>query len=344
MAHIFTTPNREQAAKALMHDIIVAAGHRDSQRNNSRIWLTSNADIAACKDIYTELSERNFKNIDNAIYVIAGTYVSVPVVDSTTVEQFKATDIPKAIVYMAELLNIYWDDTNITPYEIDEFKKTLLGAAVFKYNRYISAIKDSKASKAKASASASTGSSTPATNASSGKPVGPQSANVRDLRDVNGGPGTPNAKVVASGSVMFKIVGDKGTGKNTPNAFINPLNPSGASGNTNKVKFSSGNGWTDCTCYFDDEIAAQDFLAKLLQNDPKAVAANARVEKLRPDPNGYFLVGTEYGICAISAKKLNEALTESARLTEEDLDCWNRETKNYSKEELEELHTWMRRG
>lgn len=343
MARIFTAPNLEQAAKALMHDIIVAAGHRASQRNNSRIWLTSSADIAACKDIYTELSERNFKNIDDAIYTIADTYFSVPVVDSTTTQRFKATDTAKAIVYMAELLNIYWDDTNITPYEIDEFKKTLLGAAVFKYNRYISAIKDPKT---RASKNTGTGSGATASNtsASSGKPVGPQSANVRDLRDINGGPGTPNAKVVASGSVMFKIVGDKGTGKNTPNAFVNPLNPSGASGNTNKVKFSSGNGWTDCTCYFDDEIAAQDFLAKLLQNDPKAAAANARVEKLRPDPNGYFLVGTEYGICAISAKKLNEALTESARLAEEDLDCWNRETKNYSKEELEELHTWMRRG
>ena len=55
------------------------------------------------------------------------------------------------------------------------------------------------------------------------------------------------------------------------------------------------------------------------------------------DPNGYFLAGTEFGVCAISAKTLNETLTEDST------GGWEKTTEKYTKEELEELHTWMRR-
>ena len=344
MASIFTTPEMQAAAKSFMHDVMVAAGVRGSQRQNSTRVFTYPEEVKASQAISDELINREFKDIDSSINRLSGESF-MATINGGGWKRFKVEAIAKAIVYMAELLNLYWDDTIRTPYEIDEFKKTTLGIAVYKYGRYISAIKDPKAPKTKAASGSNTGAASAhgSTSAPSGKPIGPQSANVRDLRDIGGGPGTPGAKVIAGGPVMFKIVGDKGTGKNTPNAFINPLNSSGASGNTNKVKFSSGNGWTDCTCFFDDAKEAQDFLAKLIQNDPKAAAANARVEKLRPDPNGYFLVGTEYGICAISAKKLNEALTEATKLTEERGECWEKATKNYTKEELNELHTWMRR-
>ena len=342
MASIFTTPETQAAAKSFMHDVIVAAGLRNSQRQNSTRAFSYPSEIKAAQAICDELENRDFKNIDSSINGLAGIGFYATITGGSY-KHFKAEQIAKAIVYMAELINVYWDDTTRTPYEIDEFKKTLLGTAVYKYGRYISAIQDPKAPKTRTSRASSTGTTSGTASAPSGKPVGPQSANVRDLRDATGAPGTPGAKVIAGGSVIFKIIGDKGAGKNTPNAFINPLNASGASGTTNKVKFSSGNGWTDCTCFFDDEKDAQDFLAKLLQNDPKAVAANAKVVKMAADPNGYFLVGTEYGICAISAKKLNEALTEAARLTEERGECWEKATKDYTKEELRELHDYMRR-
>ena len=355
MARIFTTPETELTAKAFMHDVMVTAGIRSSQRKGSVCQMahpvaypsTKNAAKAICD----ELVNRDFKNIDDSINQLTSEGFYDRLDDTGTYKSYKPEAIAKAIVYMAELTNIYWDDTAKTPYEIDEFKSTLLGNAVYKYGRYISAIKDPKAAKSssavKSTSASSSSTAAPSTSSasagSSGKPIGPQSANIRDLRDPSGNPGTPGQKVTASGSLMFKIVGDKGSGKNTPNAFVNPISRSGAAGNTNKVKFSSGNGWTDCTCMFDDLNDAQDFLAKLLANDQAAVNANARIVKFTPDPNGYFLVGTEYGMCAISARKMNEALAEAAKLTEERGECWERATEGYDHKELRELHDWMRR-
>ena len=123
------------------------------------------------------------------------------------------------------------------------------------------------------------------------------------------------------------------------------MNASGATGNTNKVFFSSGNGYTDCTCFFDDENDAQAFLNKIVAaGRVPANISNPRVVKRNADPNGYFLAGTEFGVCAISAKTLNEALVEAIN---EEIDRpidWERATESYTKEELDELHTWMRRG
>lgn len=339
MARIFTTPETQAAAKSLMHDIMVAAGIRKSQRQNTSHNFTYPAQIAAAQAICDELVNRDFKNIDISIREVAACSFQATI-NGGGWKSFNADKVAKAIVYMAELLNLYWDDTNVTPYEIDEFKKTILGDAVYRYGRYISAIQDPKT---KSTSSKNSNAAARGTSANSGKPVGPQSANIRDLLDMNGNPGTPGQKVTASGDVMFKIVGDKGTGKNVPNAFINPLSRSGASGSTNKVKFSSGNGWTDCTCLFDDPNEANDFLAKLLKNDQAAVNANAQIRKIPADPNGYFLVGTEYGRCAISARKMNEALAEATKLTEERGADWEKATERYSEKEIQELHNWMRR-
>ena len=347
MARIFTTPDSMQKAKSFMHDVMVAAGIRSSQRQNSNCAFKYPSEIKAAQAVCDELINRDFKNIDSSIRELSRPVFTVSLTDGGKLATFKAEAVAKAIVYMAELTNIYWDDTDKTPYEVEEFKKTILGEAVYKYGRYISAIPEptTKSSTAKAATSQGTG-ATPKTStaANSGKPVGPQSANIRDLRGPDGNPGTPGQKVYADGDVMYKIIGDK-TGSNTPNAFINPLSRSGASGSTNKVKFSSGNGWTDCQCLFDNHTDAQDFLVKLLQNDADARTKNAKVVQCREkaDPNGYFLVGTEYGICAINARKMNEALAEAATRIEEAASCWENATKKYSQEELRELNDWMRR-
>jgi hypothetical protein len=251
---------------------------------------------------------------------------------------------------MAELLGIYWDDTVRTPYEIEEFKKTYLGSTVYKYGRYISAIKD-RSSKSNATKSSNTNSTSSATTAAvqpknGYKQSGPQSGNVRDLRDLSGsGAGTPGNKVFAGGQFIYKIIGDNPQSKNTPNVFIKPLSASGAEGTTNKIFISSGNGYTDCTCYFDDPNDAQAFLDKINQNNRVPVnVTNLRIVKNKADANGYFLVGTEFGVVAISAKTLNEALKEAMTEEIERQTNWERATEGYTREELEELHTWMRRG
>ena len=345
MARIFTTPAAEQAAKRWLAMVTVAGGLRtDASLGNVG---DSNFKTYAA-EICDELVNRDFDNIDKSIRSIS--YYGFYMPGSSKTKHLKPEQIAKCIVYMAEQVQLYWDDTVRTPYEIDEFKKTYLGKAVYAYGRYISAVQD-KTTKSVASNAASSSTNTASSQGSSQpkngyKQSGPQSGNVRDLRDLDGvSPGTPGQKCFARGQFIYRIIGDNPQSKNTPNAFINPLSSSGeARGGTNKVKFSSGNGYSDCTCFFDELSDATAFLNQLIQNNRIPVnVTNPRVVKNNADKNGYFLVGTEFGVCAISAKKLNEALNEA--INEEPMRevNWEKATEGYSKEELNELHTWMRR-
>ena len=335
MPKIFTTPEAEARDKMQMRYILISGGLQSNKANETLPYSFNYTQyLDAAKVVCDELVNRDFTNIDNELNQL----------HSYGPNSYKAVTYAKAIVYAAELLELYWDDTLKTPYEVDEFKKTMLGEAVYKYGRYISAIQDkpTRAPKAASStAGGSAGGSTTATQPQNGyKQSGAQSGNVRDLQDLNGGPGTPGQKVTAAGKYIFRIIGDNPQSKNIPNVFIKPLSASGATGNTNKVFFSSGNGYTDCTCYFDDENDAQDFLNKIIAaNRVPANISNPRVVKRNADPNGYFLAGTEFGVCAISAKTLNETLIEEADST----GGWEKATEECTKEELEELHTWMRR-
>lgn len=350
MARIFTTPEAEQTAKAYLHDLTLAAGLRSkSQRPNQESFsseFTKHATI-----LCDELVNRDFANVDSSINWIEGRRFNANLSSTNpSWKKYKHEGVAKCLVFMAELLGIYWDDTVRTPYEIEEFKKTYLGSTVYKYGRYISAIKD-RSSKSNATKSSNTNSTSSATTAAvqpknGYKQSGPQSGNVRDLRDLSGsGAGTPGNKVFAGGQFIYKIIGDNPQSKNTPNVFIKPLSASGAEGTTNKIFISSGNGYTDCTCYFDDPNDAQAFLDKINQNNRVPVnVTNLRIVKNKADANGYFLVGTEFGVVAISAKTLNEALKEAMTEEIERQTNWERATEGYTREELEELHTWMRRG
>lgn len=338
MARIFTTPEAECAAKVLMHNITVAGGVNNHNLLTGGRYPTQESQfISNAKLICDELVNRDFSNIDRPISVIS-MYKFVPnYTGRGTAKHFKPEAVAKAIVYLAEALGLYWDDTIRTPYEITEFQKTFLGSAVYKYGRYISAIKDKTTSTTTRNKSANSTQTTTSAPQNGYKQSGPQSGNVRDLQ------GVPGQKVTADTSFIYKIVADK-IGKNTPNVFIKPLSTSGASGSTNKIFISSGNGYTDCTCYFDDPNEAQAFLDRIVQNNRVPVnIENLRVVKMKADPNGYFLVGTEFGICAVSAKTLNEALTQATSKEDDKSSCWENATKCYTKEELDELHTWMRR-
>jgi hypothetical protein len=240
---------------------------------------------------------------------------------------------------MAECLGLYWDDLNATQYEIDTFKKTLLGQAVDSFDRFASKIPVPKQPRAPRSTTAGTGSVPNNTYKSSG----PQSANIRDLH------GTAGVKVYAQNTEVYRIIGTNSASKNIPTVFVKPLSPSGNLNGTNKVFVSSGNGYTDCACWFDDLNAAQDFLSKVLANASITNnISNLHIVRNKPDSNGYFLVGTEFGECAISAKKLNEALvetTDEAELMEqtelEEDNGWERVGKRITKEEFDALSQSM---
>ena len=348
MARIFTTPAAETAAKAWMHDVMVIAGVLpQSQRKANDIYFTYYRPVPTTDagKICDELINRDFTDIDSSIKALAQCRFYPNLTTSCNDKRYTPEAIAKAIVYSAEILGLYWDDTVRTPYEIDEFKKTLLGTAVYTYGRYISAIKDKTTKTRAASANASNTPKVASSAPQNGyKQSGPQSGNVRGLM------GNPGDKVYADGPVSYRIEGDK-LQSNTPRVFIKPLTASGAVGNSNKIYISSGNGYTDCTCYFDDPNEAQNFLNKILPDvnkliqEKRAIAGivNLRVAKVKSDPNGYFLVSTEYGTCAFSAKTLNEAMTEALKEDTNRVSGWEKATERYTKEELDELHTWMRK-
>ena len=346
MARIFTTAAGENAAKAWMHDLMVFTGiTKDQRKANTNLFIRVGGTSlrSHAQKICDELINRDFTDITSSLNVLANYYFFPSLTIDCKHKSYSTDAAAKAIVYMAELLNLYWDDTVKTPYEIDEFKKTILGETVYKYGRVISAIPDKATKSTKASTASGTSSNNNIAPQNGYKSSGPQSGNVRDLKDLSGGVGTPGQKVLASSNLIYKIIADK-VGKNTPNVFIKPLSASGEINGTNKIFISSGNGYTDCTCYFDDPNNAQAFLNTIIQNNRvPANIVNLRVAKMNADPNGYFLVGTEFGTVAVSAKTLNEALTEAATITEERENCWEKATQNYTNEEIAELHSWMRR-
>jgi hypothetical protein len=350
MARIFTKPEQEQYAKVLMHDVTVAGGmNANNLRTYSLYWLKDKSFITAAQKICDELVNRNFVDLDNDINVIASYHIHL--YDGSNGKKWKPEGIAKAIVYFAELLQIYWDDTIRTPYEIDEFKKTLLGAAVYKYGRYISAISNKRSSR---STSASTGNAGQAPK-NGYKQSGSQLANVRDLIDIPGNPGSAGTRLDADTDWIFFIKGKLDNSKNAAIVHIKPLssNSKYVSNGTNKVCISSGNAYTDCTCYFDDPNDAQAFLDKI--TNANAIPVNVsglqvvknKADKIKIDENGnqtggYFMVGTEFGPCTIKAATLNESLNELEEAAERPF-SWEKATKGYSDEELNELHTWMRR-
>lgn len=349
MARIFTSPATQVAAKAWMHDVMVIAGILpQSQRTENDVYFKfyRNVPTAEAIKVCDELVNRDFNNIDSAIYKLIGYSFYVGFDAGSKRKTFDAETAARAIVYAAECLGLYWDDTIRTPYEISEFQKTILGNAVYKYERYISAIKDTS-TKARASAASS---GTPKVAASTStkndfKQQGPKSGQARDLVGLDGGPGKPGEKVYIDKDYAFVIRGTKAGSASAVRAVVMPLNPKGAAGSTNKVFINSSHGYGVCECLFDEMDDAVNFYDQIvLNNRVPSDVTNLQVGKIKSDKNGYFLVGTEFGVCAVNAKVLNEEVDESAIVVEEDLGSgWKKATEGYSKEQLDELHSWMRK-
>jgi hypothetical protein len=352
MARIFTKPETQAAAKAWMHDVMVIAGILPkSQRTENEVYFTRyhNVPAAAAGTICDELIKRDFANIDAAILKITAYEFNPSFTRGSKPKQFSAESIAKAIVYTAELLNLYWDDTIRTPYEIDAFKQTILGDAVYRYGRYISAIKDAPAKKP--AAASNTG--TPQVAQSTSKPKndfrqqGPKSSQATGLIGLDGSPipqGQSGEKVFIDKGYALAIRGTF-AGKTSPaRAVITPLNSKGVVGSKNKVFINASHGYGVGECLFDEMDDAVNFYDQIvLNNRVPSDVTNLQIVKIKVDSNGYFLADTEFGICAIAARVLNEDVEEQTAPVEEDLGSgWRKATEGYTREELNELHDWMR--
>lgn len=201
---------------------------------------------------------------------------------------------------------IFWDDinTNRTKQEIETYKTSTFGGALRDFGCFLSQ-RDKQPKTRVVSTSPKVAGQPPKNDY---KSRGPQSGNVRDLI------GTPGKKLTADGPISFKIEGiNTKAQKVKPTVHIKPLDAKGEINGTNKVFIGSANGYTDCTCFFDDVKAADDFLVKCQAICPPHIN-NLHVVKVKSDPNGYYVVNTEFGQVGISAQKLNEELTEDTAI------------------------------
>ena len=347
MSQIYTTPSAEAVAKAWLHDVTLAAGIRTANQRTGYYASTQFPQwfVDAAIKVCDEVINRDFNDVDASIREMAGVRFRDHL--DTDVGGSKSYDeqgVAKSIVFLAELSGLYWDDTVRTTYEIDDFKKTLLGEAVFKYGRYISAVGQQASSSATGSAGSGRTRAPSAPRAPGAAPKnnfkqsGGQSANARDLLDINGNPGTPGVKVDPQGSDVYGIVGTSSTTKNVARVFVKPLAPSGAAGKTNKVLVGSGKGFGDCVCWFEDYSDAQDFLDQLNKSGKvPANVGNLKVVARRKESNGYFLVGTEFGPVAISARALNEAAKKGSDTEDGKGFAWDKVMENLDSDEMYEL-------
>lgn len=299
-----------------------------SSLGNRWTGLSSYSVRGAIKTVCDEITLRSFDffNVDTALNQLADCKFFV---DPTAYGRVKGARMVKRtpeqlagfIANFCAEQGIYWDDVNThkTVQEMDQYKKTLLGGAVWEYDCFLSQ-QLNKGNATTASAASTTGATPaaqPATRAPRApkapgqgpanpyKSSGPQSSKARDLK------GNPGDKVYANTKVSFCIVADNAKSASPAYALVKPLNKQGDNGNgTNKVFVSSSHGYADCTCYFDDINDANAFLAQCNAKNWGPDISNLRVMKRTSESNGYFIVGTEFGDCAISAKRMNEAAAE----------------------------------
>jgi hypothetical protein len=308
---------------------IIQVGDTSIGKNLAHRW-TSLSSYSLRTDINvvcTELLQRNFDffNVDKALVKLADAKFFVDPTAYGRVKGARMVRRPADTIagYIADFCaenGIYWDDvnTNKTTAEMDQYKQSTIGGKLWDFECFLSQqLNKGNATTASAATTGATSAQTPAAApaktprapkapgqgpANPYKSSGPQSGNARDLKV------QPGQKVYANTNVSFCIVADNAKSASPAYAHVKPLNKQGDNGSgTNKVFVSSSHGYADCTCFFDDPNDANAFLAQCTAKSWGPDISNLRVRKVASEKNGYFIVGTEFGDCAISAKRMNEA-------------------------------------
>lgn len=260
-----------------------------------------------CKDICAEIRDRQFKNLDTELTQLANIKFQSQLGGGGGYIKRSPEYLAAYIAQFCKANDIYWSTEIYSHQEVEEFERTLLGAALKDYGCFTTSEDTpiSPASTKTATSSRRTSASTPGQPPKNDyKSSGGQSQNVRDLK------GAPGNKIIKT-SIMYRIEGVNANTPKTPYVFIRPLKASGAAGNTNKVFVGDPSGYTDCTLFFDDHVVADKVLVDCTNaNIIPTNISGLHVSKIAPDRNGYYEVGTEFGNAFIKASKLNEDLNK----------------------------------
>lgn len=336
-------------------------------------------DESDAKAICDEIINRQFdfirKKLDTCLQHMADNKECFISLDNKTYTTAPAETLAKYIAWICKEKNILWDDVgeSVTKEELKAYRTTILGKALYDngcFTSNLQGVDNSKNTEVDAS-STSTGSA----------PVGQETVTAANTVDkayvdasVQGGApvkkqptnrykstgahsdkipnliGNPGAKFTFTGK-MYCIEADKEAGKsNVPYVFITPLRTDKA-GNpvkvskeqAEKVHFGSGNGYTDCTVWFDNKTDASVYLGSC------RAAFNGRFNNIHmaekdADKNGYFKVSTEFGAAYIKAKPLNEEIIADSKYELDeaaDEEVYENSSKGYKISDIDTYDEWM---
>lgn len=312
------TADQQKQAKAWLHDVFYGGGllapgkcarPKGYECMYNYVHRNARAEIIKASEVICEeLRQRGFKfdELDKALDLLKdytfNTDMTATSVWSSTCVKKPASMLAKYLAWFCAENGIKWDDSARTKYEIEHDRSTIIGRALAEYELFTS-----QAEQAARARAASASGAAPASNY---KSSGSHSGDIPNLI------GTPGVKTSGSGAYMFCIIANK-IGKNTPSAYITPLKVVGntvmkvTKAQAMTVKFGSGNGYTDCTLWFDDQIKA-DAALKVCVSKFGSKYSGFSLAKKRASAD-YFKVESDLGDAYIKAGKLNEELEDSLK-------------------------------
>ena len=312
MAKSYLTPEELQTGNKWLKTVFfpcVKQGNTDYVSS----WNKSDVNVA-CKTIYKFIVERQIDTggtLEPHFDALGkAEYYGDSSLDYANTYKIKARTFMKIFANICAKREIFWDDGEYTPFELDYFKKTPFGETLWDFRCFVSQEPDVR--KAPAATSATTRTTSAGNNAANGSttPAAPKAPRAtgagHTLYRNNAGGIVGTSKDILTVPEMYCILGEfNPKGKTSPKIHVSPQ----GQGAPLRVKYTSGQGHNDCILYFDSLSAANDFKTKCDANLPANVAF-LKVKKLATDPNGYVQVDTQYGPAWIKASKLHEEIVE----------------------------------
>ena len=263
--------------------------------------------IQSCKKIYQFIVDRKIDTqgdlTQNFTTLGSVTYYNTSAFDYNDSYKIKARTLVKVFANVCAKREIFWDDAEYTPFELDYFKKTIFGEALWDFRCFVSQEPD--VLKVPTTGATTTAPKTTANNGTT--TAAPRATGAgHTLYRNNAGGIVGTSKDILTVPEMYCILGEfNPKGKTSPKIHVSPQGQAAPL----RVKYTSGQGHNDCILYFDNLSTANDFKTKCDANLPANVAF-LKVKKLATDPNGYVKVDTQYGDAWIKASKLHEEIIE----------------------------------
>lgn len=318
MAKTFLTADETLTANLWFKTVFFPYAKDDKTQPSAVVNYWYESEIrTACKELYKTILENIWDTqgiLDQYLnYFKVTEFLRNPADPSEGTYSISGKDVANFIANLCSKQGIYWDDSIHTSYELEYFKKTILGKALWNFNCFVS--QEDKSTRKLNTTLSTPGTST--TKATTPNPTGTSTTSTGSGHTLNlsNAGGVVSIKVMAQNSDVYWIGGSfVNAGKTQPRLHVSPQGQSAPL----KVKYGSGQGYNDCLLYFDSLTDANDFYNKAIQKMPSNVSS-LMIKKVKADPNGYFLVNTEFGEAAIKASKLHEELIEET-VTEEPKD------------------------